>query len=148
MPSAVSAFFDAERWDVLSIDESPVPGVRGAFRGENGEWFVDVFWFPEFEHLVVLSVATSPVPDESREAVAGYLTFVNFGLPLGNFELSPETGDFRCKTSVSIAEADLTAEIVARHVYANVALMDRYLPGVEQVLDGVDADYAYDAVDG
>jgi hypothetical protein len=122
--------------------------VRAGFRGESGEWFVDVFWFADVEQLVVLSVAPKPVPEDRCGPVAGYLTFVNYGLPVGNFELSPLTGDLRCKTSVAIAANELTEDLVARQVYANVALMDRYLPGVVQVVWGTDPGDAYAAIDG
>ena len=107
-----------------------------------------MFWFPVDEQLVVHSQAPKPVPEDRCAPVAGYLTFVNYGLPVGNFELSPLTGDLRCKTSVAIAESDLTEDIVARQVYANVALMDRYLPGVVQVVWGTDPGDAYAAIDG
>jgi len=148
LPKALSAFFETEQWSVEPIDDAPVPAARGGFQGESGEWFVDAFWFPADEQLVVLSVAPKPVPEDRCAPVAGDLTFVNYGLPVGNFELSPLTGDLRCKTSVSIAEADLTEDLVARQVYANVALMDRYLPGVVQVVWGTDPGDAYAAIDG
>jgi hypothetical protein len=148
MPAVVTAFFAEEEWAVAAIDDSPVPAVRGGYRGENGEWTVDVFWFVDSEQLVVHSGVPRPIPDDRLAAVAGYLTFVNFGLPVGNFELSPLTGDVRFKTGIAAAEGDLTEDLVARQVYANVMITDRYLPGIVQVVWGTDPADAYAAIDG
>jgi hypothetical protein len=148
MPKAVSAFFAAESWTVNGLDDAPVAAVRGGYRGESGEWYLDVLWHDDAEQLVVHSCAPKPVPDDRTAAVAGYLTFVNYGLPVGNFELSPVTGDVRFKTGVAIAVSDLTEDIVARQVYANVMTMDRYLPGIVQVVWGTDPADAYAAIDG
>ncbi len=147
MPEAVTSFFAAESWAAGELDDAPVPAVRAGFRGESGEWYVDVLWFDDVEQLVVHSVAPKPVPEDRRGPVAGYLTFVNYGLPVGNFELSPVTGDLRCKTSVAVATAAVTEDLVARQVYANVSLMDHYLPGVVQVVWGTDPGDAYAAID-
>ena len=148
LPAAVTAFFASEEWAVSAIDDAPVPAVRGGFRGENGEWTLDVFWFTDSQELVIYSSLPNPIVDDRRGAVAGYLTFVNFGLPVGNFELSPVTGHLRFKTGVAVLEEDLTEDIVARQVYANVMTTDRYVPGIVQVVWGTDPGAAYAAIDG
>jgi len=148
IPEAVVDFFASEDWAVNVLDDAPVPAVRGGFRGDSGEWYVDVLWHDDVEQLVVHSIAPKPVPEDRTGAVAGYLTFVNYGLPVGNFELSPITGDVRFKTGIGIARDELTENIVARQVYANVLSMDRYLPGIVQVVWGTDPADAYAAIDG
>jgi hypothetical protein len=148
LPEAVTAFFAAESWGVNRLDDAPVAAVRGGYRGESGEWFLDVLWHDEVEQLVIHSTAPKPIPEDRCAAVAGYLTFVNFGLPIGNFELSPISGAVRFKTGISIAAPELSEAIVARQVYANVLAMDRYLPGIVQVVWGTDPGDAYTAIDG
>jgi hypothetical protein len=148
MPAAVTAFFTAESWMVNDLDDAPVAAVRGGYRGESGEWYVDVLWHDDVEQLVIHSTAPKPIPEDRTAAVAGYLTFVNYGLPIGNFELSPLTGSVRVKTGLAVGANDLTEDIVARQVYANVMTMDRYLPGIVQVVWGTDPADAYTAIDG
>lgn len=147
-PAAVTDFFAAEDWAVSLLgDDAPAPGVRGGFKGDSGEWLVDVLWFDDVEQLVVHSTVARPVPDDRRAAVAGYLTFVNFGRTVGCLELSPITGELRARTSVAVARGELTEDLVARQVYASVLTMDRYLPGVIQVVWGVEPHDAYAAVE-
>jgi hypothetical protein len=148
MPEAVTAFFSAEAWMVNQLDDAPVAAVRGGYRGESGEWYVDVLWHDDVEQLVIHSTAPKPIPEDRTAAVAGYLTFVNFGLPIGNFELSPVSGTVRFKTGISIAAPELSEAIVARQIYANVLAMDRYLPGIVQVVWGTEPGDAYAAIDG
>ena len=148
MPDAVTAFFAAESWMVNRLEDAPVVAVRGGYRGDSGEWYVDVLWHDDVQQLVVHSTAPKPVPEDRCAAVAGYLTFVNYGLPVGNFEVSPLIGNVRCKTGVAVAAHELTEDIVARQVYANVMTMDRYLPGIVQVVWGTDPSDAYPAIDG
>jgi hypothetical protein len=147
VPAAVTDFFAGEDWEVNVLDDAPAPAVRGGFRGSNGEWFVDVLWFNDVEQLVVHSTVSRPVPDDRRAAVAGYMTFVNYGMPIGNLELSPVTGDLRYKTGVAVAAGELTADMVARQVYVNVLAMNRYLPGVVQVVWGTEPAVAYASIE-
>jgi hypothetical protein len=148
MPEAVTAFFASESWTINHLEDAPVAAVRGGYRGESGEWYVDVLWHDDVEQLVIHSTAPKPVAEDRCAAVAGYLTFVNYGLPVGNFELSPITGNVRVKTGLAIASHELTEDIVARQVYANVMTMDRYLPGIVQVVWGTEPADAYAAIDG
>lgn len=149
IPLAITDFFIAEDWAVSRFDsDAPAPGVRGAFKGDSGEWIVDVMWFDDVEELVVHSTVARPVPDDRRAPVAGYLTFVNFGLTLGSIEVSPVSGELRARTGVAVSQAQLTEDLVARQVYANVLTLDRYLPGVIQVVWGTEPHVAYAAIDG
>jgi hypothetical protein len=75
------------------------------------------------------------------------MTFVNYGMPIGNLELSPVTGDLRYKTGVAVAADELTQDIVARQVYVNVLALDRYLPGVIQVVWGTEPAVAYASIE-
>jgi hypothetical protein len=148
-PAAITDFFAAEDWDfALLDDDSPAPGVRAGFRGDSGEWPVDVLWLDDGEQLVVHSTVPREVPDDRRAAVAGYLTFVNFHLAVGSLEMSPVSGELRARTAVAVARDELSEDLVARQVYANVLTLDRYLPGVIQVVWGTEPHEAYAAIAG
>ena len=54
----------------------------------------------------------------------------------GNFELDFEDGEFRYKTSLDLEGLEPNPALFVPMVYANVATMDRYLPGVLSVMYG------------
>ncbi len=95
------------------------------------------------------SICPLRIPVDRRSAMAEFLIRANYGLVIGNFEMDYDDGEVRYKTSLDVEEMeDLagpmdTAEdagptfVLLRHiVYANVAAMDRYLPGILAVLAG------------
>lgn len=53
----------------------------------------------------------------------------------GNFEMDFDYGEIRYKTSVDIDGDELTQDIIKRLVYANVTMMDEYLPGIINVIE-------------
>ena len=56
------------------------------------------------------------------------------GLWLGNFELDFRDGEIRYKTSLHIGDGLLTVDMLSALLGANVATMDRYMPGIMSVL--------------
>jgi hypothetical protein len=74
------------------------------------------------------------VPDEKRPALTEYLTRANYGLWLGNFELDLRDGEIRYKTSLHLADGELTAEMLAALLRVNGDTLDRYLPGIMSML--------------
>ncbi|BAZ08733.1 hypothetical protein NIES4071_05390 [Calothrix sp. NIES-4071] len=53
----------------------------------------------------------------------------------GNFEMDFDDGEIRYKTSIDIDGDELTQDIIKRLVYANVTMMDEYLPGIIIVIE-------------
>jgi hypothetical protein len=74
------------------------------------------------------------VPAEKRPAVAEFLTRANHGIVFGNFELDLSDGTIRYKTCIPVADGELTMGMVDVLVGANVATVDRYLPGIMSLL--------------
>lgn len=54
---------------------------------------------------------------------------------IGNFEMDLDDGEIRYKTSIDIDGDELTPDIIKRLVYANVTMMDEYLPGIIGVIE-------------
>ena len=65
-----------------------------------------------------------------------FLTRANYGLLIGNFEMDYNDGEVRYKTSIDVEGDRLSKALVKRLVYDNLAVMDRYLPGVLSVIYG------------
>jgi len=55
---------------------------------------------------------------------------------IGNFELDFADGEIRYKTSIDVKGDFLSFELIKQLVYANVTMMDEYLPGIISVIDG------------
>ncbi len=118
---------------------APVEGqatLAMGYKGEHGMWSCYAHVDEERSALVFYSVTDRPVPERYRQAASEFLTRANFGLVLGNFELDFSDGETRFKTSVELGPTDPTPELLRPVIYANIAAMDRYLPGIDGVSRG------------
>jgi hypothetical protein len=132
MFDALATFFRNESWPYTQIDNQPA--LQLGYRGEAGEWLCycqardDVFQF------VFHSVCPLTVPPAKRLAMAEFLTRANYGMLIGNFEMDFEDGEIRYKTGVNLEDTNLTDSMIRPQVYANVLMMDKYLPGINSVI--------------
>lgn len=55
---------------------------------------------------------------------------------IGNFEMDFTDGEIRYKTSIDVEGDKLSSALIKRLVYANVMMMDEYLPGIVSVTEG------------
>jgi hypothetical protein len=134
---AAIAYIDGRGWPYTVEDDHARVSFPGF--GTNGAWTVYAVAREADEQLLVHSVFEEPVPPRRREEMALFLTRANFGLVIGNFELDLDSGELRYKTSIDVEGAELTEPLIDHVVLANVATFDRYLPGIEAVLEGTDA---------
>ncbi len=105
--------------------------------GDSGlSWTCVAYPVQDARQAVFFSVAPEDVPEPAREKVSEYLTRVNYGLVLGNFEMDWADGEVRCRTSVPVPDGAHVEELIETVVTANLALMGRYLPGLRDVLAG------------
>ena len=65
-----------------------------------------------------------------------FLTRANYGMMIGNFEMDFTDGEIRYKTSIDVEGDKLSSALIKRLVYANVMMMDEYLPGIVSVTEG------------
>lgn len=135
MLTALLAFFAAEDWPVTPLGDGAV--LQMAFEGEAGRWLCFAQLREEQTQILFYSVCPTRVPPERRAAAAEFLTWANSGLLLGNFEMDYADGEVRYKTSVDTGGGPVS-ELLPPLVYANVLMMDRYLPGIMDVIGGAD----------
>lgn len=55
---------------------------------------------------------------------------------MGNFEFDFTTGEIRYKTSIDVEGDNLSFALIKQMVYANVMMMDEYLPGIMAMIEG------------
>lgn len=114
-------------WD--HDDEEPLVHFRHA--GRHGVWQVVLHCRDDVDQLVVLSFAPGTVAEDRRGPMAEFLTRANCTMPVGNFEMSFDSGEVRFRTSVDVEDTMLDPAMLDTLVTVNLAAMDHYLPGIE-----------------
>jgi hypothetical protein len=127
-------FFEEDGWPFVQIEGEPL--LQMVFQGENGKWTCYAKARDDQEQFVFYSVCPLNTPDSKRLAVAEFLTRANSGMIIGNFEMDFEDGEIRYKTSIDVEDDSLSCALIKRLVYANVMMMDAYLPGIMSVIYG------------
>lgn len=127
-------FFLNGDWQFTPIEGKPL--VRLGFSGKNGNWTCLAQAKDEQQQVIFYSICSVNVPEDKRQAVAEFLTRANYGLILGNFELDFDDGEVRYKTSVDVGGDGISSEMMEPLIYVNLAMMDKYLPGLMAVTFG------------
>jgi hypothetical protein len=130
----LSSYLDEDEWFPRRIEGKYAYGM--SYSGKNGDLRCYAIVRVDLEEFLFYAVAPVKVPDEVRSAVAEYLTWANYGLRIGNFELDYSDGEVRYKSSLDFEGQTLTAELVRNAIYPAVHTMDRYLPGLLRVSFG------------
>ncbi|MCA9538039.1 MAG: YbjN domain-containing protein [Myxococcales bacterium] len=132
MFETVVEFFEADSWPVQLVKDDTA--LRTAFQGESGQWTCYARVRVEQEQFVFYSVCPLKVPENQLTRSAEFLHRANYGMIIGNFELDFSDGEVRYKTSIDVENDRLTVALCRQLVVANVMMMDRYLPGLMQVI--------------
>jgi hypothetical protein len=125
-------FFEEDEWPFEQIAE--LPAIRTGFAGDNGKWTCYAQAREDMEQFIFYSILPVNVPPNRLGAMAEFIARANYGMIIGNFELSYDDGEVRYKTSIDVEGDDLSFPLIKQMVYANVATMDHYLPGLMTVI--------------
>jgi len=131
---AIVNFFKEDDWPFHQIEGEPI--LQIAFQGETGKWTCYAKAREEQKQFVFYSVCSVNAPENKRITVAEFITRANSGMIIGNFELDFADGEIRYKTSIDVDGDTLSSALIKRLVYANVTMMDEYLPGIMSVIYG------------
>ncbi|MCA9888780.1 MAG: YbjN domain-containing protein [Anaerolineae bacterium] len=126
------AFFEEDRWDIQWMTGRPVLSMN--FNGNSGSWTCYAQAREKQQQFVFYSVLPINVPEEKRHNISEFITRANYGMIMGNFELDFADGEVRYKTSIDVEGTSLTHPLIRQVVYANVMIMDRYMPGLMKVI--------------
>ncbi len=130
----IARFFQEDDWPYQQLEGRTV--LRTGFAGQNGQWRCYAQALEDRYQFVFYSVLPVKAPAEKRQAIAEFLTRANYGMLIGNFEMDFSDGEIRYKTSIDVEGDELTAPLLKQLLYANVLTMDRYWPGIMEVLYG------------
>lgn len=110
--------------------------VEMAVGGDNGSYRMVIVVDGERAVVRFLTFVEGKVPEHRRRDVMEFLTRANYGLLLGNFELDLSDGEVRFKAAHEAESGTLTYAQFQNNLYLSVALMDRYFPGLQRVIQG------------
>ncbi|MBE9225432.1 YbjN domain-containing protein [Phormidium sp. LEGE 05292] len=127
-------FFQQDEWPFYQIEGLPV--LQMIFQGDNGKWTCLARAREQQQQMVFYSIFPVNIPENKRLAVAEFITRANYGMIIGNFELDFSDGEIRYKTSIDVEGDRLSFGLIKRLVYANVTMMDEYLPGIMSIIYG------------
>lgn len=129
----VVEFFESEGWSFVTLKDKS--GLRLQHRGQNGQWKCLAIVREKQREFIFYSVCPLTVSEPKKLAVAELITKINYGLTVGNFDLSLATGMIRYKTSINVTGDYLSYEIINNLVQTNIAMMDKFLPDILTVID-------------
>jgi hypothetical protein len=125
-------FFEEDDWDFQWVSGLSVLSM--SYAGRNGNWMCFAQARESQQQFVFYSTLPVKAPEAQLARVAEFITRVNYGMIMGNFELDYVTGEIRYKTSLDIEGTELNMPLIRQVVYANLVITDHYLPGMMRVL--------------
>ncbi len=138
MQKTILETLEKNNWKVEELSNtSKLTIYKLGIKLENSK--VDTFIEISSEHcqLLIYTVCPTNVPENQRLRVSEFITRVNRGLILGNFELDFEDGELRYKSSYVFDDTlPNSGEIFLRNLYVTFNTMDKYLPGIFAVIFG------------
>ncbi len=129
----VIEFLHRENWE-YTITKDPAI-LRMICQGDNGQWRCYAQIKEKQKQFIFYSVCSEQASSEKLLAIAEYISRVNYGVAMGNFELDFTDGEIRYKTSIKSHDNRLSISSVKHLVYTNVAMMDRYFPGILAIIE-------------
>jgi len=132
MLDEIIAIFKEKQWpfDVLTQHRA----LRLPFSGRNGNFVVVVEAQDELARCMVYTIWPEPVPASLRAEVMEFITRVNYGLAIGNFELDLFDGELRFKTSLDVTDTQISAALLERLITLSTYTLDFYAPGLVAVI--------------
>jgi len=130
----VAAFLEGQGWAHERLPGRTV--MSFPFQGDEERWVCYAEAQEEHQRVIFYSACPFNIPSEQRLAAAEFITRVNYGLIIGNFELDLDDGELRFKTSLDVKGATLTPALVERAVVPNLHAMNTYLAGLMAIVGG------------
>ena len=109
--------------------------LRLAIETDGGRWMTYVRVMLHGP-CVLYGTPELDVPAEHRQTLSDFITRVNFGILVGNFELDFDDGECRFKTSFDSDHGRVPASIFVNALESNHANMQKYLPSIEDIANG------------
>lgn len=125
---AVVSFMDAAGRHYHSEVEGNESVVAAEIAGDDGTWkvYIQITEDEEVRRIVVHSPLPAIIPEHNRLKVAELLTRINYDLIIGNFELGLDDGLVLFKTTLDLADGQLTQAMFERMYELNGHTMNKH----------------------
>ena len=142
----VKQFFEDDDWHYDEIPDRQVLAV--GYAGVNGSFTCFAQVREGLDQFLFYCLLPTKVPADKRDDVGRFVNLANYGMRIGNFELDYSDGEVRYKTSIDFEDERASHALLRNAVYAAVLTLDRYQPGIMQVVYGnVDPDEAVERIE-
>ncbi|MBE9044997.1 YbjN domain-containing protein [Pleurocapsales cyanobacterium LEGE 10410] len=127
-------FFVEDNWDYYWWEEGETLQLQCQVK--NGRLTCYARAIDDKEQFVFYALCPLTAPEDKRNKIARFITRVNYGMAIGNFELDFDDGEIRYKTSIDVEGDRLSVALIKQAVYLNILTMDRYLPAIAVLIEG------------
>ena len=138
--------------DEMSLPATHVPNlpvINLPIDSENGKLNMFIHSHEDAHRIFVY---TRPqdllIPINRIPALAEFLSRANYGLPLGNFEIDMNDGEINFKNSLDVTDGQLTIKMVQTLIVFSLECLNRYLPGIREVVNGAEPKITIETIDG
>ena len=126
-------FFSEDDWDYYWWEEGET--LQLECQVSNGRLTCYAKAINDKQQFVFYSLCPLTASEERKIAIAEFITKVNYGMVIGNFEFDFSDGEIRYKTSLDVEGDRLSHALIKQAVYINVLTMDKYLPALAAVIN-------------
>lgn len=133
MAEAIRAAFASVGWTEFREDGDV---ITLELLGAEAVFSCRYFMAQPQQTLVCCTQSPLLVPKRERRKVMEFITRANFGLLFGAFELSLDDGRLYFRTGCDVEGGSLSGPMVCNLAGAGAAMLDKYLPFMNQVIYG------------
>ncbi len=90
----------------------------------------------EARSLLVVSPTPLSVPPVRRDPVTELVLWINNHLQHGTFQIAPESGEIRFRTSISFGATEPHEELIEHVVMSNAVILDHHFPALAGIAFG------------
>ncbi len=127
-------FLDAQHVDYAQVENELVYQVRYPAKFLPLTCFAQID--PNWEQFAFYVLLPIRVREDLRLVFAEYLTRVNYGLRVGNFEMDFADGEVRYKSVISFKDEPLTQTWIRNAILPAISTVDRCAPGFAKIIRG------------
>lgn len=139
---AVQKFFAREQWETIQLEDETVLSM--SYQGATHGWTCVAQVLEGDDVFLFYSSYPENAPEEHYAEVSQFLSFLNYRLYVGNFELDYEDGEVRFRTFLNFGDvfeddfksAEFIYQLIHNTIYENVRAMDYYFDALQEVIAG------------
>lgn len=141
--SAIENYLIEDEWKYQFVSENGFfkAGIKLECKLKSAEMFINV----TEQSFCVTTVLPVGADDESKPAVAEFITRANYGHVHGCFEMDYTDGEIRFRSDLYCGDAVPTHNQIEHIIYLNGFMVNRYGDALTKVLYGLSS--AQDAID-